>query len=368
MRNASASDSFKTDLFLYLVLFYLKMLGVSDLKWGLLKNRFMASPSLVKLDAAVTYECNARCSHCGLWKSSPVDEMDLSEYESLFKGLEVPWIHLTGGEPFLRGDFPDLLCAAIDAVDGLSLLDTSTNGILTDRVLDVAGEIPSGGPRFEVGVSIDGVNEVHDKIRGGGVFERAYSTFRGLLELSRSTAGLGVHINYVVSPGNLGRLDEFLDFLVDDGVSPELVSVEVARKTVFFQNDDADLKMDFSAVNRDIEAYLSRIPLTGFLNARVLSRRIYLEMMREYLKSKKRCRCYAGCASVFLDPRGLVYPCSAWAGSVGSVRESSLMQVYNSEKMNSFRRENASCIKCLSGCEGVISLIQDFPFSLRYLI
>ena len=65
---------------------------------------------------AVTYRCTSRCRTCSIWKMDQPErgELSLEEIRGLFSSnrgflRDVRSIQITGGEPFLRADLPELV-------------------------------------------------------------------------------------------------------------------------------------------------------------------------------------------------------------------------------------------------------------------
>ena len=56
----------------------------------------------------VTYRCNARCNMCDCFKdpSKPSEEITLEEIKKL---PQMAFTNITGGEPFVRQDIPDIV-------------------------------------------------------------------------------------------------------------------------------------------------------------------------------------------------------------------------------------------------------------------
>src|SRR3989338_7943902 len=77
----------------------------------------LARPSLFRLDVAVTYLCDSACTYCKIWELHRKNpgllnkELKLEDYEKLFDGLDISWLHLTGGEPFLKKEFVEIIKA-----------------------------------------------------------------------------------------------------------------------------------------------------------------------------------------------------------------------------------------------------------------
>ncbi|MCL4200798.1 4Fe-4S cluster-binding domain-containing protein, partial [Patescibacteria group bacterium] len=56
---------------------------------------------------SVTLLCNSRCIHCDIWKNRGLDFLPVSIYKKLPTSLEM--VDITGGEPFLRNDIPEIV-------------------------------------------------------------------------------------------------------------------------------------------------------------------------------------------------------------------------------------------------------------------
>ena len=85
---------------------------------------------------------------------------------------------VTGGEPFIRGDFLDLLQAFADN-RSLFTFAILTNGSLIEQA--TASRLKKLKPSF-VQVSMEGGQPTHDRIRGPGSFDQTVSAIRRLVE------------------------------------------------------------------------------------------------------------------------------------------------------------------------------------------
>jgi len=150
----------------------------------------------------LTNQCNARCSHCFYIEELGYvpGEMRLADYERLAPSLPrgMQRLTLTGGEAILHPD-----CEAIIELlsrecrpDNIVLI---TNGFLPDRVEKVCRaliEKHQVSSRLDVLVSMDGLEEVHNTVRGNPrAWERSNDTLQRLSALTRAYPdrfGLGV--------------------------------------------------------------------------------------------------------------------------------------------------------------------------------
>ncbi len=108
------------------------------------------------LRVSVTDRCNFRCQYCMPAEGLPwLERTEILTFEeiarlvSLFGNMGVHDVRLTGGEPLVRKQFPQLagMLAQIDAVHDLSV---TTNGFLLER--DAEALVRAGINRFNVSV------------------------------------------------------------------------------------------------------------------------------------------------------------------------------------------------------------------------
>jgi len=168
-------------------------------------------PSWVVLH--VTNRCNLCCRHCYVNAGQgKTDELSFSEICDCIDQLEemgVVDIIFTGGEPFIRPDFLDIIkyCGK----SGIST-EILTNGTLIDG--EKAGELISANVT-QVLLSLDGSEAViHENLRRvNGCWE---SAIRGIRNLKR--AGISVVTNTVINQQNRFDLKNMPAILADLGV------------------------------------------------------------------------------------------------------------------------------------------------------
>lgn len=155
---------------------------------------------------AVTKACNLRCVHCYASADARPAPGELSHDEgrSLLEDLKsfgVPAVLFSGGEPLHRADTIDLIAYAQSL--GLSCT-LSTNGLLIDDT--VADRLAEIGLKY-VGISLDGTEARHDKLRG------QRGAFAGTLAaIDRCRArGIKVGLRFTVHALNQVDLDEIFD-------------------------------------------------------------------------------------------------------------------------------------------------------------
>lgn len=130
----------------------------------------------------VTYRCNAHCNMCDCFKhpTKPEEEITLDVIRKL---PEMAFTNITGGEPFIRRDIPDIVRELYKKSDRIVI---STNGYFTDRIISLCREFPKVGIR----ISIEGLQKTNDSIRGiPDGYRRGYGTLTTLVEMGHPDVG-----------------------------------------------------------------------------------------------------------------------------------------------------------------------------------
>ena len=110
--------------------------------------------SISDLRVSVTDRCNFRCQYCMPAEGLPWLERDailsfeeIERLVALLASMGVRDLRLTGGEPLVRRDFPQLVAKLVGHVDDLSL---TTNGYLLER--DAGALVAAGVKRFNISI------------------------------------------------------------------------------------------------------------------------------------------------------------------------------------------------------------------------
>jgi len=170
------------------------------------KNR-----NVVSFDLELTARCNNDCRHCYI--NLPVNDKAAQEKELAFNeinkiadeavSLGAFWCLITGGEPLLRADFPDIYMAL--KKKGL-LLSVFTNAVLINKKhINLFKKYP---PR-DIEVSVYGVTqETYERVtRRSGSFDAFMSSLDLLLE-----NGIRVRLKAMALRSNIHEMPEIARF------------------------------------------------------------------------------------------------------------------------------------------------------------
>jgi len=131
--------------------------------------------------------CNLRCTHCFISCAPDNHTLEFLDLDTVLALLDesVRWgvkeYYVTGGEPFMHRQLPEML-EAILALGPATVLTNAT--LMRGRVLErLARAERDSRYSLEVRVSIDGPNAAtNDPIRGEGTFQAAMNGVRALLD------------------------------------------------------------------------------------------------------------------------------------------------------------------------------------------
>ena len=170
------------------------------------RERLFREPELRKLFLELTSGCNLRCEHCGSsCGDAPAQALPAPAIRGLLEKVKRDFdlsrlmLCITGGEPMLRPDFFDIMAGA----NALGYRwGMTSNATLIDT--GAARRLLETGMRT-ISVSIDGLPETHDAMRGvKGAWDRA---MRGIQALIDCGGFDHIQVTTVVSRRSIDELD-----------------------------------------------------------------------------------------------------------------------------------------------------------------
>lgn len=253
----------------------------------------------------------------------------------------LPHIILWGGEPLVCPYFDELVIFLKEQGFTLGMI---TNGVLLDRHMEICKSSFK-----KIYVSIDGPRDIHDSIRGDGVFDRATAN---LAELARSD--VNVTVTSVLSPILLDRLDEFVSIAENSGAD-ELLLQNYIRVSA----NEADeyrkwMKDCFNIEAKEIESWITQLPQDY---------EIKKEQAIEGIKGRKNkitvtylphtnenCTCLSANKHIHVSWNGNVLYCTDFYDfSAGNVKKNHIDDIFNNEISEKYRAEvanNPTCRHC----------------------
>lgn len=305
-------------------------------------NKLTAPP---RVDLALTYRCNNKCSFCYTGGSRKTKELDTTDWTQVLDKLwkaGVPQVVFTGGEPTLRDDLVPLVSHAEEFVTGLV-----TNG----RSLPKLSKSLKEASLDYVQVSIESNSQsIHDEMTG--VSNSWAETVNGIQVAVKE--GLNVYTNTTLTKHNADHFTSTMEFLASLGVKG------IACNSLICSG------LGCKAIEKD---GVSEEMLKGILqNACEKARELKIEFNWYTPTCYKKLNpmdlglgiksCSAAQYNVTIEPDGTVIPCqSLFNHKMGHIKKDSWEKIWGNKFAKKIRNHyfiSAECKSCnlLETCGG----------------
>jgi MoaA/NifB/PqqE/SkfB family radical SAM enzyme len=295
---------------------------------------------------------------CDIWQRTDGNELDLVDFarhrESIAK-LGVRQVVLTGGEPLLHRNLEGLLVFLRECNVRITLLTTGL--LLSKRAAIVAEGVD------EIIVSIDGPEEVHDRVRG---VKGAYRLIGdGIRAVRQNNAEMPVHGRCTVQKVNHRSLREtvagarLLGLNSISFLAADVTSQAFNRELIW----PGERQRQIVLTPREIEELEEEVARLTWENDRDFRTKYIVESPDKLRRTVRRFKeqlgdlppvapqCNAPWVSAVMEVDGTVRPCF-FHRSIGSAREQTLEQAINGPEARRFRAalnidENTICQRCV---------------------
>jgi len=179
---------------------------------GILEQKLKGGRAPLYLELFITGKCNLRCEYCfSVNDSIPSKIMNavftkekIFEIIDEFHAMGTRIVSLLGGEPLLHKDLGEITRYISDKGMYLNIF---TNGMMVGKRLDDLK------PVHALAVSLDGIGEDNDRVRGVGSYEAALTGIREAL-----AAGINCRIHSVLTRHTLHKFREMAELAQSLGV------------------------------------------------------------------------------------------------------------------------------------------------------
>jgi MoaA/NifB/PqqE/SkfB family radical SAM enzyme len=332
---------------------------------GAALGRPLAGPILASF--FTTWRCNLRCRFCDLpTRAAPAGARALLTPDERLAVVEdlaaigTAAVGFTGGEPAADADLPELIRRA--AGRGL-VTHLSTNGFAFRSEAAAAPLLDAG--LHAVSFSLDGAAAAtHDGIRGAGSFAAVMAALQRAVALRAARRPvLSVATVTVITPENVREIPALVALLRSVGVD------QIGWMPVhdFAGPGSLCARLDPEAL-RELDRAVAFL-LAERRRGDIENTAGYLGLLRDAGRGRQfPRRCYAGLASLVVDPFGELYPCIPMAQlgrSAGNVRRTRLRDFWRGPGARRMRAQVARCRRCFWNCHAELNLLMAGPTAWR---
>ena len=282
--------------------------------------RHLSSPTFVWWD--ITSTCNLRCRHCYSNSGASLhDELTTEEVKHILDQLAIMnvfYVYILGGEPFLRKDFMDILgyCRSLN----IEVMVSSNGWFIT---ADLACTLARLGIRH-VRVSIDGATaKTHDAIRGvNGSFDRAVAAVRNLKRAGVPVVG----ISPTLMKENVHEAEMLIelahDLQVDELQFVQVCAVGRAKQISVLDSSAIDAE---GSDRRKSAELVQDLLITG---SEGIWEKPFARCVMEGRMVPHIMGCGAGRTCLAISPNGRVRACLLFQYEIGDLRDHDLQEIW----------------------------------------
>ena len=197
-----------------------------------------------------TLTCNAKCKHCGssAEKKKYDGELTTEEIKNAFKQIANDMdvrkilINVTGGEPLVRKDLCEVMEYATNEL-GFRWGMTTNGVLLTEENIEKLRK----ATMETISISIDGLEETHNKFRGIDSYQTIINNIKKLKEAKFVKH---IQVTTVFHKDNINEMEELYNVMVDLGLdSWRLVSMDPIGRA----NENNDLLLNGEEIKKILD-------------------------------------------------------------------------------------------------------------------
>lgn len=261
---------------------------------------------------AITYHCNAKCQMCNIWQIKEHSDISASEYLKLPNTLKD--INISGGEPFMRTDILEVFKNVKNACPQARYV-ISSNGLAPNLIQQKITEILKIEPNIGVAISLDGLGEIHDRVRGiPGAYEKVLKT----IEILKNAGVKYIKLAYTLTNDNLEEMIKVFD--LSKKLKVDFTMAAMQNSDVYFGNKENKLHQDPQNLKQAF-FYVIKKQLQSW-HPKQWGRAFFTYGLYQFIIGKgRKLPPEAGNEHFFLDPNGDVYPSVVDAQNMGNITE-----------------------------------------------
>jgi MoaA/NifB/PqqE/SkfB family radical SAM enzyme len=296
-------------------------------------------------------------------------DIDFFLQDKFLKQLKI--VALSGGEPFLKDDLIQII-EEFQRIVRPSTFHITTNGYLSEKIVDSVRFLKKRGFNLEIKVSIDDIADKHDLLRSKeGSFKRAIATLDGLRSIF-SKKELLIGVNQTIFEDNCRSIRQ-VKKIADDFDACYVGFVGLEERPLY--SAEAKSSYDLVKFSNENRNYLIKElkKMYSWKSYFTTGLKIYEEaILKHYIKGQIRLlegRSLAPfkCMSLFtyfrLNPNGDIVTCSYDLESLGNIKKESYSEILAKKQARDKLAKVKNCGKCWLGCEVSPSWVSSFFLS-----
>lgn len=326
------------------------------------------------LQFPITNNCNSRCVMCNVTSNHLNKEMSIDDFKRIINDplfAELESVGINGGEPFLCKNLIPFI-EILSQKNSIKAINIISNGFLTELIKERLGEIynicKSNNKKLHISFSLDGVGEIHDKVRGiPHAFEKTLATIicvRDNLDEYCDSYDVGC----TVVQQNVDYLMELYAFAKKENLPIKYrLGIDNERLYNSIKHDEYSVFSDERSRQTATEFFYFM-----FEQANNIYDKYKLWSIHTYLSGDEHRR--LGCDwqnddGVTMDGEGTLYYCAVQSPAIGNLKCNSGKDIFFAEKNRAIRSKicRSKCDKCIHDYYGKLQFKNVIKF-YKYML
>lgn len=331
-----------------------------------IKNGGFSKP--LRIQWRITKNCNLKCKHCYLNdKNNQEKELSSGDLKKIARKIvreKIFEVLVTGGEPTTKEGFYEIMKILLPSCFVTIFTNATWNGF-PENFKKLIKTYPR---QIKIYVSIDGLEKVHNSIRGDGMYKITMGNIQKL-----KTQGAEVVVNTVLTKNLLIDLESYLNTM-------EKEKIEVLQLSKFYPLGEGKLNRDLMPSPKEFEK-----AMTFLLNYSTKKNKMKIIFDNNFsflitgkIPPKVSRRCSGGISKLIIETNGDCFPCQLLPFEelkMGNFLVENLDKIWNSEPKKKFikpffPKECQNCKHrsyCNSGCKATsYSISKTFKYKDPY--
>ena len=296
----------------------------------------MPNYSIIYIDG----RCNMLCGFCihAAMDARKTPIMSAEKWGLIFKqARSLLHLTITGGEPFIRKDFVEIVDNIIES-SGVPRVSINSNGFYKERIENFIPQLidKHKNTEFTLSISLDGPEEIHDKVRAfKGAYKKALETI-DVMKNHREKPNFFLKLASVLTKDNKKYMEDFLNQTSSWPIDfHELILIRDVPT-----EEQLEVKKEYERLSEIQHKRTSNIWKKSFIGK--LFKKLYSETLKRIDSNKVHSPCLAGGRLVEIFPDGVVRGCEVeklWnISKIGNVKESNfnIVDIVKSKKAKNF--------------------------------
>lgn len=253
----------------------------------------------------ITNKCNLKCKHCGavnLKQENLIEKINLEKIINYISEF-IEEVHILGGEPLVQPNI--FTCINLLKKNNIKV-KLITNGQFDDSI---SKKLIESNVDFIL-ISIDGLEEENDKIRGNNSWDKSKKFLDSLIkyrELKNINTKIGV--NFVINNVNYRKIKEFIDYFNNIDIDTIQINPLILEGNALENNLNIEEKENLNLLENITEYIVEKKIEKVIINNEypIISKYLNEKYGSKYYIDESICTALID--SIYCNPDGNIYPC-----------------------------------------------------------